>query len=226
MTRKTILCIEDNKKVQTLNKLEFEDRGYAVELAMTLHEARRILSHKIPDLIILDINMPDGNGLEFLRELRASGPEYLKIPVLILTGYGNDSDVVTGFESGCNDYMVKPYTFPVLFMRAKELLHRAEQMPESIDKGFLKLDIVAGQALLNKKDLLLTQKDFALLLLFTQNENKLMSTDYLYEKVWNTPMNGNTQAIKSAISRLRKKIDGSGYSISSVRGKGYLFESV
>jgi DNA-binding response OmpR family regulator len=206
MNQPLILLVEDNKKVQALNKFEFEERGYPVRLAFTLEEARRAINNETPGLIILDINMPDGDGIYFLNdELRAPASRCLNVPVLMLTGYGEDKDVVKGFESGCNDYMGKPYTFPVLLMRVKELLRRALKMPDVIEKGTLKIKILAGQALLDEKDLVLAEKEFLLLQLFMQREDSVLSAEYIYGQVWGQQVLGDNNALKNAIYRLRKK---------------------
>jgi DNA-binding response OmpR family regulator len=216
--------VEDNKKVQTFNNLQFAEHGYDVTLAFTLGEAREAIKRETPGLIILDINMPDGDGRNFLRELRAGDTAVSKIPVLMLTGYGKDKDIVSGFESGCNDYLAKPYTFPVLLMRAKELLSRMGRVPDVIQKGSLKLDIVSGQAFYFDDGLFLTKKEFALLLLLVQNDGKTMSAEYLYEKVWKQPLAGDKNAVQALVSNLRKKIELSEYDIAVERGKGYVLE--
>ena len=217
---KLILLIEDEKEVQNYNKHLLSKQGLIVESAMTLTEARAILAVKRPDAIILDIGMPDGNGLDFLRDIRQTS----KIPVLILTGFGEANDVVKGFETGCDDYLPKPYTFEVLLARLSYMLQRAEQLPEIIEKGPLMLIITSMTALLGGKDLLLTQKEFFLLLLFAQNEDKVMSAEYIYEQVWGQGMNKEARALQQHISNLRGKIEESGYTIVPVRNAGYRFE--
>ena len=220
-----ILCVEDNKRVQALNKMEFEERGYSVTTALTLAEAWEAVRRESPGLIILDVNMPDGNGLDFLREFRAASPIYEKIPVLVLTGYGKDADVVIGFESGCNDYMVKPYTFPVLFMRAKELLSRTERLPETIIKGALRLEPFAVRATLGGEDLILTQKEFSILLAFVHNEGTVLSMEQIYEKIWKAPLGSDKRALRRQISNLRTKLKEGrcDYAINTVYGEGYCF---
>jgi len=220
MTTKFILLIEDNEDVQDLNKSMLEDEGFTVKTVMTLDEARNFIEQQIPDAIILDIGMPDGNGLDFLREFRKSS----KIPVLLLTGFGEDTDIIKGYDNGCNDYLPKPYTFGVLLARLKNLLQSAEQVPERIIRGPLSLDVQCGQAFTNDKDLHLTQKEFFLLLLFIQHEGVAVNADYLYKKVWGQPMNNDSQAIKKTIHRLRVSLEDSGYAINAIRGKGYIFE--
>lgn len=220
MSDKLILLVEDSKKVQNFNKRMLERAGFAVELAMTLTDAKAFLAWQTPAAIILDIGMPDGSGLDFLRELR----ETSKIPVLLLTGYSETKDIVKGFKGGCNDYLTKPYTFEVLHVRLLRLLQNAEQVPETIAKGSFSLNLTSMIAHQNGEDMLLTQKEFALLLLFLQNEGKTMSAEYIYEKVWGQNMSGDIRAVKFQVSNLRKKIEGSGYAIPAVRGGGYRFE--
>ena len=220
MNEKTILLVEDDKKVQSFNKRLLAGEGFAVQTAMTLADARGILEQQAIDAMILDIGMPDGNGLDFLRELRQTS----RIPVLMLTGYGETSDVIKGFESGCDDYLRKPYTFEELLARLKRLLYRAEQLPETVTRGALTLNILAKEAFLNGADLMLTPKDFALLQYFVQNEGRTLDRDVVYEKVWGRPMAGDSQALGSAVSRLRKKLTGCGYTISGGYGNSYCFE--
>ena len=220
MNSKVILCVEDNLQVQLFNQSLLEAKGFTVKPAMSLAQAREICAAAMPGLIILDIHLPDGNGLDFLRELRQTS----HVPVIALTKDSEEEDLVAGLASGCDDYVTKPYAFPVLYARIEAVLRRTSSLPESIEKGALKLDVTAGQALLHGKDMLLTQKDFALLLLFAQNEGRTVSAEALYEKLWKAPLAGNINALKNAVSRLRAKLGGSGYAIVTRRGEGYLFE--
>jgi len=216
---KNILCVEDNEQIQMFNKLQLEAKGFMVRLAMNLNDARDEMKRETPDLIILDIHLPDGNGLDFLRELRKTS----NIPVIVLTFNKEDVDIVKGFASGCDDYMPKPYTFPVLYAHIEGLMRRAVLVPDVITKGNLQLNLQAVQATLSGEDLLLAQKEYSLLLLFMQNEGKTMSAEYIYEKVWAQPMIGDKNSVQTAVSKLRKKITLSGYDISIQRGQGYIF---
>jgi DNA-binding response OmpR family regulator len=217
---KKLLLVEDNKEIQKYNKRLFELNGYNVRLAMNLAEARAEIEEHRPDAVILDILLPDGNGLDFLRKLRETDD----IPVLLLTGLNEQDDIIKGLEQGSDDYLPKPYDFGVLLARVEAILRRASIVPERIAYGSLTIDLLSGQAFISGEDMLLTQKEFALLVLFTHNENRGMSADYLYEKVWGHPMNNNAGALKNQVSNLRKKLEGSGYVISSTRGEGYCFE--
>jgi DNA-binding response OmpR family regulator len=232
--RKAILLVEDSKRVLSYNRSMLQDEGFEVLTAATLAEAREIIGRKIPDAVILDIGMPDGSGLDLLRELRAGrladcepcivNHALQRLPVLLLTGYGKSSDVVLGFKTGCDDYLPKPYTFEVLLARLTHLLKSAEQMPEVITRGTLTLKPVSREAFVNGEDLRLTPKDYSLLHFFVQNENTLLLTDFLYESVWGQPMSGDSKALGVAVSRLRKKLAGCGYTISTEYKNGYRFE--
>lgn len=215
-----ILLVEDNKQILYGNERMLKRRGYEVMTALTLEEARERMNEAEPAAIVLDIMLPDGSGLAFMRELRQKS----NIPVLLLTGLTAPEDIIRGLTEGGDDYLTKPYDFDILLARIGALLRRAERLPEMITKGELSLDVVSGQAYCSGLNLRLTQKDFALLLLFIQNENKIMRVEHLYEKVWKSSLNGDTQAIKSAVSRLRKKIANSGYTILAQRNEGYIFE--
>jgi len=221
MNRKQILLIEDDRQVQNYNKQMLKDEGFGVETAMTLAEARAFLKSGTPDAIILDIGMPDGNGLDFLREFRQTS----KIPVLLLTGFGESKDIVIGFQTGCDDYLPKPYTFDVLLARLTRLLQSAEQVPETITKGRLTLKITPMLALVDGADIQLTQKEFALLQFFVKHENQPLSAEYIYEQVWGQSAAGDARQVKYQVSRLRKKLEGSGYALAVNRREGYCFET-
>ncbi len=220
MSEKRILLVEDNEQIMRGNERMLIRRRYEVVTALTLGEARKAVEAQMPDLIVLDIMLPDGSGLDFMGELR----RYSKIPVLLLTGLTTNEDVVRGLTAGGDDYLAKPYDFGVLMARVEALLRRSEQIPEKLTRDRLSLDVAAGVATLDGTDLLLTQKEFALLMIFTQNEERFISAEYLYEKVWKQPMLGDNQALKKTVFNLRKKIENSGWCIECSRGEGYCFE--
>lgn len=220
MPKARMLLIEDNPRIQLANKDMLELLGYEVAIAMNLAEARACLLAQTPDVVVLDIMLPDGSGLDFLRELCQN----TGIPVLMLTALGSTEDTVRGLSLGADDYLSKPYAYPILAARVETLLRRAQQVPERIHKGRLCLDVTADVATLDGADLLLSQKEFSLLLIFVQNEERFISAEYLYEKVWKQPMAGNSNTLKTTINRLREKIKSCGYRIEWSRGEGYCFQ--
>ena len=218
-----ILLVEDDKDIQEVNKSMLEWRGgYQVRLAGNLAEAREQVKEAVPDLIVLDVTLPDGNGLDFLTELRQDK----NIPVLILSALGKIEDRIKGLRAGGDDYLSKPYDNDELLLRIEALLRRAGQMPDTVVKGALTLRISSNQAFVNGVDIALGQNiEFSLLYIFVQEENRILSAEYLYEKVWGQPMTGNDKALRTAVYEVRKKLEGSGYTIISERGKGYRFET-
>jgi len=220
-----ILLVDDNKDIQKLNKEMLERRGdYKVSLAMNLSEVRKQIAENRPDLIILDIMLPDGSGLDFIQELRNRNEEK-DIPVLLLTALGETTDIVKGLDMGGDDYLAKPYENAVLLARIETLLRRTSRVPKTLTKGTLTLDIISGRAFIEGRDLLLTQKEFAVLLLLTQNEERTISAETIYNSVWKQTTETDTNTIKATISNIRKKIEPSGYGITVLRGKGYVFKS-
>lgn len=215
---KLILCVEDEPDILENNRKALEDNGYEVLTAENLDKAREILARNNPDAIVLDIMLPDGLGLDLLKELRSRGN---RIPILLLTAWDKPSDVARGLSAGANDYLSKPFDYNVLLARIDAMFRNVEQIPEKIQRGVLTMDVLASQAFVNGEDMLLTKKEFALLLLFVNNEGDPMSCDYLYEKVWKAPYGNHDRTLKTHISNLRKRLKYSGYTIKSVRGAGY-----
>lgn len=220
MKNEIILLIEDDARLVNSNRLLLESEGYHVLTAGTLKTAWSRLAAITPHLIVLDILLPDGNGLDFLKALRRVSAA----PVLLLTALNTNLDIVKGLEAGGDDYLPKPFDVDVFLTRIKAMLRRAAHVPETLEKGALTLSLTSRQAFLYGEDLLLPQKEFALLLLFAQHEDRLLSVEFLYEKVWGRVMNDDTNAVKFQISRLRKKLADSEYTISAEYGGGYRFE--
>ncbi|MCL2579002.1 MAG: response regulator transcription factor [Oscillospiraceae bacterium] len=221
MEKKTILCVEDNPAVQMMNKPLLESKGFHVRMAATIAAARESINHAMPDLIILDIHLPDGNGLDFLRELRKTSV----VPVIALTNSKDEQDVLEGLACGCDDYIPKPYSLPILGARIDALIRRAEKLPNVITKGALALHINSNRAYINGVDIGLSPNiEFSLLSIFVKYENKVLSPEFLYQEAWGQPMAGNDNAFRVALSKVRKKIEGSGYTITTERDKGYRFE--
>jgi DNA-binding response OmpR family regulator len=218
---RNILLVEDNKEIQEVNKNMLRQCGdYSVRLAKNLAEARERLTEAEPDIVVLDIMLPDGSGLDFLGELRQN----TYIPVLLLTALSEPCDTVKGLRAGGDDYLAKPYDNAEFLARIESLLRRASLPAKTLTKGRLTLNMISGLAYVNGKDLLLSHKEFALLLLLAQNEGKTISPEYLYEEAWGLPMKDNGTLVKH-ISRLRKKLEDetSGCEIENMRGEGYCF---
>lgn len=216
----TILLVEDNLQIIKLNREVLTMRGHRVLVAQTLWQGRELVKKSAPDLIVLDVMLPDGNGLDFCEELRGGSG----VPILFLSAMKKDEEVMAGLKAGGDDYLPKPYKIEMLTSRVDALLRRAQRVPKTIKKGSLELKVLSGEVYIKNESLALSQKEFLLLSLFMQNENIYLSPEYLYEQVWGQKMLANDTSVKNALYRLRKKLEESGYTLTTERGKGYCFE--
>ena len=161
MKGKRLLLVEDNEKILRGNQRLLEWEGYEVDAARTLEQAEQCFEARRPDAVILDIMLPDGNGLKYMKALRQGRDG--DVPILLLTGLTSQEDVIQGLAAGGDDYLTKPYDFPILLARIEALLRRADRIPKTLQAGKLVLDITSCTASMEGRDLLLTQKEFALL---------------------------------------------------------------
>jgi len=221
-----ILLVEDEAGIQFANKAHLErSGGYTVRTAMNLAEARQSITESVPDLIVLDIMLPDGSGLDFLNELRQAGNN---LPILLLTALSEADDQVKGLRAGGNDYLTKPYDNSVLIARIESALRTASKIPVSLSVGNVKIDTASKRAYVGDVDMGLNIKEFSLLEQFIQHPEQMLTTSGLYEKVWGQKMIKDNTALKTAISRLRAKLSelDAGYTITFSKGEGYYFEQV
>ena len=227
-----ILMVEDEPQVLEINSRMLRRRGYEVLTAQTAMEAYEQLDAGLPDLLILDILLPDGNGLDICRQFRK---KCLR-PVLFLTGKSDIRDRVEGLQQGGDYYLTKPYNFDEFLAVIQMLLERQKRMEEKIKEKFqssrqitiksLMLDLSIGHAYRNGCDVGLTRTEFSLLRLLAEHPEQIFSAKELYEALWGTSADGDTGTIRRHIFNLRTKIgadETDEYDIVSVYGKGYLF---
>jgi DNA-binding response OmpR family regulator len=228
--------IEDNPDVLRLNGKWLKEANFDAIGAETLAEARKLLEKREPDIVVLDILLPDGNGIDFLPEFRT----FCDAPVLFCSSRNEDKDILRGLEIGGDDYIPKPYNVEILVARVKAMWRKEQANREktrlapaaktsepAIERGPLKLDILAGRAYMNGEDAGLKPKEFALLFTLIENEGREVSTRELYEVVWNMPANEDTRTLRAHISKLKKKLlidESNTFSIESVYGTGYRFD--
>jgi DNA-binding response OmpR family regulator len=220
-----ILLVEDEEDILLANKILFERRGgYIVRTAKSLAEAAEHLDDYVPDAIVLDVNLPDGNGLEFLKELR--GKKSIDVPVLILTALSDSSDEIKALQAGGDDYISKPFDNAILLARLKRLLQRAMQMPETLVRGSLRVETSSKKAYANGEDMCLPAKEYSLLEMFLQHPERIIPAVHLYEKIWGAKWQGDDKALKSTISKLRSALTkyDADFTITSSRGEGYYLE--
>jgi DNA-binding response OmpR family regulator len=219
-----ILIVEDDERLSTINKYLLESEGYSVLTALTLNEARLLMASNNPDLIILDVMLPDGRGIDFCREIRSNTNAH----IVFLTAITDAVSEMEGLEAGGDDYLRKPYGMELLCKRVEiglRLKKKANQEARRlITRGSLTIDPIAERAYIDEKDLLLAHKEIMLLVYLVENEGQAIGVEELYSKVWDKQTAADKNALQVVVSRVRKKIESSGYSIYLKREKGYSFE--
>ena len=222
----TVLLIEDNKNLNEINSRALTMEGYEVKTVFTLAQARKVLQKISPEVILLDVSMPDGDGMDFCAEIRDTTDAH----ILFLTSRTEHEDKLKGLGMGGDDYITKPYKLDEMLARVKAAIRRRkiDTVVNTLTKGSLTLDTIANRAYLNGEDMNLTPKEFAVLLMFIQDSEEEFTAEKLYEKIWKQPLIGDDHSVKNTIYHLRKKLKAGNceFSIEMTRGKGYRLESI
>ena len=221
-----IWCVDDDNtirdiEVYTLEQTGFEARGFADGVSML-----EALKTEIPELIILDIMMPEMDGLQVLAKLR-SETAYKDIPVIMATAKGTEMDKIGGLNSGADDYLVKPFGVMEMVARVKAVLRRTakEEATGGITVGNITLKETEHKVITNGEKVELTHKEFEMLKLFLQNPNMVFSRDKLMSEIWGMDYIGETRTVDMHIKTLRHKLGKAGGQIKTVIGVGYRLES-
>lgn len=222
-----IWCVDDEAairdiEVYTLNQTGFEARGFAEGASML-----QALKTESPDLIILDIMLPDKDGIEILKEIRKS-PRTQDIPVIMATAKGSEMDKIQGLDTGADDYLVKPFGVMEMVSHVKAVLRRCA--PKSVETNTLKagnieLNIKEHTVTANSQKVALTLKEFDLLRLLMENPGQVFSRESLLSNVWGLDYLGESRTVDMHIKTLRQKLSDQGSLIETVIGVGYKLES-
>jgi len=220
-----ICLIEDEQKVASFITKGLEEQGYNVKTAADGASAQRLLQQEQFDLLIMDVMLPDTNGIDLCRAVRQKDT---LTPILMLTALNQVHDKVSGLKAGADDYLVKPFHFSELLARMEALMRRNKSAEENHQLTFddLTLDTWSKTAERAGKKITLTAKEYTLLELFLQNPNKILSREYIAEKVWEIGFDTGTNFIDVYVNYLRKKIEKDFKSklIHAVIGMGYILK--
>lgn len=214
-----ILLVEDTEDVADAIASHFGRAGHAVDLAATAETARDSLAVQGYDLIVLDINLPDGSGFDILRELRL---RKTPTPVLVLTARLAVEDRVSALDVGADDYLVKPFDLRELEARARALLRRARGAASAaMALGGLVLDPAARTVTVNGGELVLTRREFRLLEILLAHSGRVLAKEEIHAKLFGFEEDAGLNAVELYVARLRRKTAGSGVAIRTLRGLGY-----
>ncbi len=221
---KKILIVEDERDILQLVKLYLEKEGFRTVTAATGPEGLSRARQDKPDLIVLDLMLPEIDGLEVCKRLR-SAPETAMLPIIMLTAKAEESDTVIGLELGADDYVTKPFSPKALVARIKALfrrLDRSQQENQTVYRyGPLTLDLSRHEVVVNGKDIPLTAKEFGLLEHLLRNPGRVLTREVLLNHVWGYDYFGTTRTVDVHVRRLKQKIALLDDAILSVKSLGY-----
>lgn len=225
-----ILIVDDEPAVTDLLAYNLRKAGYEPLVAADGREALRLARESTPDLVLLDLMIPEVDGLDVCRELRKSS----SVPIIMITARGEEIDRVVGLELGADDYVCKPFSVRELLARVKAVLRRANDAPDAAEPssnrlrgpGGLELDLDQRSASLGAEPVALTRLEFDLLHLLLLNAGRVLTRERLLEQAWGYDYIGDTRSVDSAVKRLRARlraVSPGADAIEAVRGVGYRF---
>lgn len=219
-----ILLLEDNKDILKINREALMMEDYEVVCAEDIKQATKALEENEFDLAIIDIMLPDGDGVEFCKSVKAK----YSFPVIFLSALGENRDIIAGLRSGGDDYLTKPYDLGVLLARVEARIRDSVGSKRFITYGPIKLDTVLLAAYCNDTDMQLTQKEFTLLQILLMSSGTLRTKEELYESVWGPAPGSDLNVLYATVSRLNKKLEASGTGLQAVslHKTGYTLESI
>ena len=225
-----VLVIEDEPDIRKTLEYNLSREGYKVEGCGSIEEANTFLENPSYSIIILDLMLPDGSGLDLCRQIK-SNSTIQEIPILILTAKDDEVDKVVGFELGADDYVTKPFSVRELILRVKAILKRntktsnLSNQTHEINRNFgsLKMNVESHEVSINDEEIILTALEFKLLRQLVERRGRVQTRDQLLEDVWGYSSNITTRTVDTHIKRLREKLGSMGKYVQTIRGVGYKF---
>lgn len=223
-----ILILEDESSIRKSIEISLQKEGHEVAAAGKISEAEQVMREFSPQVLLCDINLPDGNGLDFIKKIRNKTDAHL----IMLTALDQETDMVIGYETGADDYITKPFSLSVLIMKINAFFRKESANDNNIiEVQNVKVDKSAMKAYVDDNEISLSKNEWKLLLLFVENPNIILSKEQILEKIFDVDsefVDENTVAVN--ITRLRKKLDSGLASgdegkklIKNVRGLGYVW---
>jgi len=224
----TLLLVEDDEGIGKYLLDNLTQDGFSVFLTDCVKDGLRLIESKYPDLVLVDVGLPDKSGLELVEQVRSADGVNTKIdpnlPILVLSGRSTELDRLRGFERGCDDYLTKPFSYPELLARVKSLLRRSQQRSDRgvLKVGDLTVDPTSRYVTVGEHKVELSQKEFALVRQLATEPTRVFSKQELLRNVWGYRSIGSTRTLDSHACRVRKKLGvDQGRYIVNVWGVGY-----
>jgi len=226
--RRTILLVEDEISITEPLAEALGREGFDTQVASTVAESLELASRVDPDLVLLDVMLPDGSGFDVCRELRQRS----RVPIIMLTARGEEADRIVGLELGADDYVVKPFSAREVVARIRAVLRRTDSPGEADEKpieiGEVRLDPAKREVTKDGEALELSRKEFELLRLLMRNAGSVVTREQAFEEVWDTTWLGSTKTLDVHVSGLRRKLGDDSSEprfLHTVRGVGFRFTS-
>lgn len=221
-----ILLIEDEPDIRKTLEYNLSREGFDVVCASSLSEGKNYINTNQFSLILLDLMLPDGSGLDLCRELKTDSDKKLT-PIIILTAKDDEVDKVVGFELGADDYVTKPFSVRELILRVKAVLKRGNAKSENLEVqrqfGDLVIDVDSHEVYVDNEPVTLTALEFKLLRQLVDRRGRVQSRDQLLSDVWGYSADVTTRTVDTHIKRLREKLGAMGKYVQTIRGVGYKF---
>ena len=220
-----IYIVEDDQNIREIESFALKNSGYTIMDFECAKDFYHQLAEKVPDCILLDIMLPDEDGLEILKKIR-SIPDTRKVPIMMITAKTAELDKVKGLDLGADDYITKPFGIMELISRVKALLRRSMNMEDEkfLSAGDIFLDGEKHMVYVKDEPVDLTFKEYELLKLLIQNQGIDMSRDVIMERIWGIDFEGESRTLDVHIKTLRQKLKNTGTLIKTVRNVGYMIE--
>lgn len=217
-----VYIVEDDNNISEIESFALKNSGYITEVFETGKIFFKHLQNKKPDIVLLDIMLPDMDGLEILRKMRNT-PDYKKIPVIMVTAKTTEIDKVKGLDLGADDYISKPFGIMELISRVKALLRRTLNLEEEKVLSYenVVMDVEKRAVYVDNEPVELTYKEFELLKLLLQNSGIVLRREVIMDRVWGTEFEGESRTLDMHIKTLRQKLGNGGAIIKTIRNVGY-----
>jgi two-component system KDP operon response regulator KdpE len=227
-TQKTLLVIEDEPAILRFLRSSLEETDWKVLEATTARLGLALAASKKPDVVLLDLGLPDQDGLQVLKTLR----KWTSAPVIIISARGQENDKIAGLDAGADDYLTKPFSLPELMARLRVALRHAEKGPEDVppvyDHAGLRVDLVARKVWLKKKEIHLSPMQYEVLAVLVRSAGRVVSQKQLMRDVWGEDREVTPEAVRIFVHQLRRKIEPDPvrpHSLKTEPGVGYRLEA-